>query len=57
MTGYSYKNVAGMLDWYAEGRVGRDKPQEKRNGGSSTPRKNGRGTVSDETLKQLAAFA
>jgi len=38
LTGYSYKNVAGMLDWYAEGRVGRDKPLEKRNGGSSTSR-------------------
>jgi len=27
LTGYSYKNVAGMLEWYREGRVGRDAPQ------------------------------
>lgn len=47
LTGYNYRNVAGMLEWYAEGRVGRDKPQgESRNGGSSTPRKEQPATVS-----------
>ena len=35
----NYKNVAGMLDWYAEGRVGRDKPSGNGNGGASTPRR------------------
>jgi len=39
LTGYSHKNVAGMLEWYREGRVGRDAPQgEHRNGGASTGR-------------------
>ena len=38
----NHKNVAGMLDWYAEGRVGRDKPN-KANGGASTGRSSGGG--------------
>ena len=37
----NYKNVAGMLDWYAEGRVGRDKPNGNGNGGASGGRSEG----------------
>jgi len=51
LTGYSYRNVAGMLDWYAEGRVGRDAPQGGQgNGGASTPR-NGTGGIDPEKLR------
>jgi len=37
LCGYSYKNVGGMLECYAEGRVPTTKPDGKKNGGASTP--------------------
>jgi len=52
LTGYSYKNVAGMLEWYAEGRVGRDKPNGNGNGGASGGRSTNEYTPTEDQKRR-----
>ncbi len=47
----NHKNVAGMLDWYAEGRVSRGKP----NGNGRHDKRQGEQGVTDEQKRRLEA--